>query len=265
MRQGGAKVRQVTDLAFNGRRMLPPPWSFRTITSRAWVPLRARRSWRLLGMFGRSGARRAETARLRPRGPWFVNLKALSRADVRCWESVRAVKGSAPAGRAGRICRAESIGAAGPGRRSGCGTIGGGRHHVRAVLTVAVDRPRRRDPTPVDPVNGRGPAPSRAARLLPAPGGGRQSQKACAHRRHAQARRRAQRPRPGRPAMARTTISLTSRQSLAPFPTCHPAKKLLFRPVRIPAYFICFLIKLPLIVTTINSSTILMHLTCSII
>jgi hypothetical protein len=231
MRQGGAKVRQVTDLAFNGRRMLPPPWSFRTITSRAWVPLRARRSWRLLGMFGRSGARRAETARLRPRGPWFVNLKALSRADVRCWESVRAVKGSAPAGRAGRICRAESIGAAGPGRRSGCGTIGGGRHHVRAVLTVAVDRPRRRDPT-----LGRSRQRSRSGTIpCCAPSTG-----ACW--------------RPAKPKSLRTSPPCASsssrstpssgtashgahhdqldlpRQSLAPFPTCHPAKKAPFPP-----------------------------------
>ena len=43
-----------------------------------------------------------------PRRQGLVNLNALARGDVRCWESVRAAQGSAPAGRAGRICRRQS-------------------------------------------------------------------------------------------------------------------------------------------------------------
>src|SRR5918995_488439 len=39
--------------------------------------------------------------REKARRPWVVNLDALQRGDVRCWESMRAAKGSAPAGRAG--------------------------------------------------------------------------------------------------------------------------------------------------------------------
>jgi transposase len=84
------------------------------------------------------------------------------------------------------------------GLMKGRRTIWGGRHQVRAVLYMAALVAVRH--------NG-------AARLLPAPGRRRQSQEARAHRRHAQARRPPQRHAQGRPAMARTTTSLTSQDS----------------------------------------------------
>ena len=67
---------------------------------------------------------------------------------------------------------------------------------------------------------GRGPPQPRAPRLLPAPGRGRQSQEARAHRRHAQAPGHPQRHAQGPPTMARTTISLTSKTVADSVPSC---------------------------------------------
>ena len=56
------------------------------------------------------------------------------------------------------------------GKRRGQRCIEGGRAVVRCTLSMAVDGPSRRGPTPVDPVNGCQPPQSGDPRLLPAPG-----------------------------------------------------------------------------------------------
>ena len=123
------------------------------------------------------------------------------------------------------------------GRHPGVGTRRRAGRHQLPAGPAARTRPPRRQPIAQDSGKRRGqrsysgrprggalrarhggvgrqpPQPRLIPRFLPASAGRRQSQQARAHRRHAQAPGDPQRHAQGRPAMARTTISLTFQDS----------------------------------------------------
>jgi hypothetical protein len=163
---------------------------------------------RLAARSGGTGARRAERLRRRRKG--LVNLNAIPRAMCDAGNPCARRQGARPQGaRAGSgaargmLADAEPYNLGKPGRRFAPCSRG------------AADSPGRRAPT-VDPVDGRGPAQSAAAGLLPAPDGCRQrkenspSPPPCASPCHPQ------RPRPGGPASEKLTEELMEQSVGAP-------------------------------------------------